>query len=208
METQSGDGMLGFHSYVDILIRKVQPSALRTGRTSPSRKFLGTDFCYGMKGTQGYWMRAKEFGHLEISKNLTGNGARNLASCGTVPQPTGPAVSEISTYPTHMNYFLQITNGWLLYKAVHSNSFFRTDKLAMIVQSRSLIFLVQTNYSGAVTSPKCSAHTPFTTTFKKFSCSSTEVKTPSRTRRQGTVRVPLCLHLAPCLRQIFCWVYF
>jgi len=57
------------------------------------------------------------------------------------------------------------------------------------------------NYNGAVTCPKHSAHIHLTMTFKKFNSSSTEVKTPNETGRQGRAWVSLCLHLAPCLRK-------
>ena len=84
---------------------------------------------------------------------------------------------------THIPCSRQITNGRWMFKAVILYSAF------------------EQNYNGAVTCPKYSAHIHPTTTFKKFSDSSTEVKTPNETGRQGRVWVSLCLHLAPCLRK-------
>jgi hypothetical protein len=43
-------------------------------------------------------MRREGIGHLKISKDSTGNGTRNLPSCGTVPQPTAALASYIYIY--------------------------------------------------------------------------------------------------------------
>jgi len=55
-------------------------SALRAGRTSPQRKFLGTHLCKRLSGYRSYWMRIEGIGHLKISKCPAGNRTRNRAS--------------------------------------------------------------------------------------------------------------------------------
>ena len=70
---------------------------------------------------------------------------------------------------THIPCSRQITNGQWLLKAVLLYSAF------------------EQNYNGAVTCPKYPSHIHLTVTFKKFDSSSTEVKTPNETGRQGRV---------------------
>ena len=41
-------------------------SAARSVLTLPTRKFLGGYFRWRVNGTQGYWMRSEEFGHLTV----------------------------------------------------------------------------------------------------------------------------------------------
>ena len=68
--------------------RTAMLSAVRSGRTLPPRKLLGTEFCYRLSGAQGYWMRTEGLGRLQISEDPTWDRARNLPSCGAVPLAT------------------------------------------------------------------------------------------------------------------------
>jgi hypothetical protein len=87
VETQMGDGMLGFHPHFDI--RHNWDGRAISSTRRPHSKAKGTfctHFCWRLSGPQGWCMRPEGIGHLPISTDSTGNRTRNLPSCGAVLQ--------------------------------------------------------------------------------------------------------------------------
>jgi hypothetical protein len=80
--------------------KMAQLSALHAGCTLPSRKFLGTNFCYRLSEPLRYWMRTEGIGHLKISKDPTRHRTWNLPPHYAVPQ------LHCSSSPVMRNYVI------------------------------------------------------------------------------------------------------
>jgi hypothetical protein len=69
-------------SYCDIRHKDAELLAIRAVRTELPRKFLGTLFCWRLRGRQGYWMWAEGIDHLKIEPGTSRLMAQFLNQLG------------------------------------------------------------------------------------------------------------------------------